>query len=113
RERAGDGDTLAHAARKLSRVAALEALQSRHGDEVRGAFLPLRLRHSRDLEWKGDVLRHRAPGKSRFLLEHHADRGMRPGHRAAGYRDPALVVADQTADDVEQRRFTATRRPDD
>jgi hypothetical protein len=52
-------------------------------------------------------------GKRRFLLEHHADRGVRSRHRAALDGDAPAVIAGQAADDVEQRRLAAARRPDD
>src|SRR6185437_13975427 len=47
------------------------------------------------------------------FLEHHADRGVRARYRRAGDGDASFIVADQAADDVEQRRLAATRRADD
>ena len=66
-----------------------------------------------ELERKRNVVSDSAPGKRRLFLEHHADRRMRAGYRRAGDSDVAVVVADQAADDVEQRRLAAPRRPDD
>ena len=72
----------------------------------------LRLRHALDLEREGDILDHRAPGKGRFFLEHHADRRMRSGDAFARDRDLALIIAEQSADDIEQGRLAAAGRAD-
>jgi hypothetical protein len=112
-ERARNGHALPHAAGKLRRVTALEARETDEGDEMRGLLHPCRLPHSRDLERKRDVLLDGAPRKRRFLLEHHADRGMRADDGRTLDRDAALVVAGQPADDVEERRLAAAGRPDD
>ena len=53
-----------------------------------------------------------APREGRFLLEHHADRGVRAGNCLAGDRDAAVIAVEQSADDVEQGRLAAARRPD-
>ena len=46
-------------------------------------------------------------GKVDFLLEHHADRVVRAVDGFAGDADHALVMAEQPADDVEQRGLAA------
>ena len=71
-----------------------------------------RLGHAGDLEREGDVVDDVAPREGRLLLEHHADRGVRAGHGLAGDRDAAVIAAEQPADDVEQGRLAAARRPD-
>src|SRR5215470_18809268 len=77
------------------------------------ALLARAARLAGDLEWESDVIEHRAPGKGGFLLEHHADRRMRSPHDLSRDPHPTVVVADQAADDVEQRRLAAARRADD
>jgi hypothetical protein len=72
----------------------------------------LGFRHAFDLERERDILDDRAPGKRRLFLKHHADRSMRPGDAFASNRDFPLVVAEQTADHVEERRFSAAGRTD-
>jgi len=57
--------------------------------------------HAGDLHRKRDVVLDRAPGKSRLLLEHHADRGVRTGDRLTLDDDAPLVPVEQSADDVE------------
>ena len=81
-------------------------------DEMPRLVVALGLRHALDLEREGDILDHRAPGEGRFFLEHHADRGMRPGDALARDRDLALVVAEQSADHIEQGRLAAAGRAD-
>ncbi len=88
-ERAGDGDALAHAAGELVRIAVLEPVEADQRDELLRLVEPRGLAHAGDLEREGDVLDHGAPGKGRFLLEHHADRGVRPAHGLARHRDVA------------------------
>ena len=112
-ERARNGHALPHAAGKLRRITALETRETDEGDEMRGTLHPCRLRHSGNLERKRDVLQDGAPRKRRFLLEHHADRGMRADDGRTLDRDAALVVAGQPADDVEERRLAAAGGPDD
>src|SRR5450631_500156 len=92
---------------------AFEATQADHRHEVRGLLEPLLFRNVSDLERKRDVLEYIAPRERRLFLKDHADRGMRSGHNVAGDADASLVVADQPADDVEDRRLAAPRRPDD
>jgi hypothetical protein len=72
----------------------------------------LRLADALDLEREGDVVENRAPGKGRFLLEHHADGRVRSGNALAADGDGALIGAEQAADDVEHGRLPAAGRAD-
>ena len=111
-ERAGERDALAHAAGEFDRMPVLEAVQAHERNEMHRLFEPLRFRHALDLEREGDILDHRAPGEGRFLLEHHADRGMRALDALAGDGDRAFIAGDEPADDVEQGRLAAAGRAD-
>ena len=64
-------------------------------------------------ERERDVLDDGAPREGGFLLEHHADRGVRAGDRLARDRDAARVAVGQAADDVEQGGLAAAGRADD
>ena len=112
-ERAGERDALAHAAGQFAGIAVLETVEPDQRDEMPRALGALGARHADELEREGDVVDHRAPGKGRFLLEHHADRFVRAGNGLAGDADHALVMAEQPADDVEQSRLAAAGRADD
>jgi hypothetical protein len=99
-------------AREFGRVAPLEPVQTDQVQQYAGTFEALGLADPRHVERKSDVLDGRQPGKGGFLLEHHADivrarvRGMAVDQHAS------VVVPDQSADDVEQRRFAAAARTD-
>jgi hypothetical protein len=77
-ERAGDGHTLAHAARQLVRVLALEALEAdqleqRHRPHARGPSI-----ESQHLGGQEDLGEHRPPRKEDRILEHDADVALGP-----------------------------------
>src|ERR1700730_8906808 len=102
RQRARHRYALAHAAGELGRITLLKTVKPDHGHEMPGALDTLTLRHAGDFQWEGDVVDDVAPGEGRLLLEHHADRSVRAVDLFAGDRDPAVVAAEQAADDVEQ-----------
>jgi hypothetical protein len=60
-----------------------------------------------------DVAEHGLPWEQRELLEHRAAVGTGPGDRLSLHTDAARRRCDEAADHVEQRRFTATGRPED
>jgi hypothetical protein len=84
-----------------------ESVQADQRDERLRTLEALTPRDAGELERKRDVVGNGAPGKCRLFLEHHADRRMRAGYRRAGDGDVPVVVADQAADNVEQRRLAA------
>ena len=89
-ERAGDGDALAHAAGEFAGIAVLEPGEPDQRDEMPARSSSARgLADAGDLQREGDVVDHGAPREGRFLLEHHADRGVRPAHGFAGHPDAA------------------------
>jgi hypothetical protein len=62
-ERAGERNALAHATGQFVRITVFEAVEPNHVDEVARFLVALRLAHAFDLERKGDILDHRAPGE--------------------------------------------------
>src|SRR5205823_5879745 len=108
-----DGDALPHPAGELSRMASLETIESHQSDEVSCPLVPFCFGQARDLERKRDVLEHVAPGKRRFFLEHHADRRVGAANRLAVHANASFIVAEQSTDDVEERRLAAAARSDD
>ena len=78
RQRPGQADALAHAARELVRIFVLEAGEADLGDVVAGDLLALGLRHAAQLEPEGDVAQHRRPGHQREILEHEGALRARP-----------------------------------
>ena len=111
-QRAGDRHALAHAARQLGRVALLEAVEADDLDVAHRPLDALALAHALDLERECDVVEHRAPGKRRLVLKHHADGGMRTTHRFSVDHDAACRHLGEPADDVEDGRLAATRWSD-
>ena len=94
-------------------ITVLEAVEPDHLDEVPRALDALRFRHPDEFERKPDIVGHGAPGECRFFLEHHADRLVRARNRLARNGDDAFVLAEQAADDVEERGLAAAGRADD
>src|SRR5262249_7753489 len=99
REGARHRHALAHAARKLSRVAAPEPGEADQRHEVPRLAVALPPAHAGNLERKGHVIEHGPPRERRLLLEDHADRRMRAAHELARDLDAALVAVEQPADD--------------
>jgi hypothetical protein len=94
-------------------VAPLEAVEADHRDEPARARVPLAPSDAGELERECDVVDHRAPGKRRLFLEHHAECRVRAGNGFATDANAPLELGRQAADDVEERRLSAARRPDD
>lgn len=57
-QRAGQADTLAHAAGKLVRIGLLVALQAHRGDPVQGPLVALRPAFAANLQAVGDIVEH-------------------------------------------------------
>ena len=72
RQRPGDGHPLLHAAGQLPRVVAPETFESYQVEHLIGAFPPIGLRPSHELERQLNVLAHRAPVKEPGCLKRHA-----------------------------------------
>ena len=112
RKRARNGHALAHAAGELGGMASFEPVETDHVDQMPRAIVSLALRHSRNLERKRDVFDHASPRECRLFLKDHADRGVRAANRLATDGHASLVIAEESADDVEQCRLAAARRSD-
>ena len=109
-ERARDRNALAHAARQLRGKTLLERGEADHVDEMVCPVHALGFRDALQFERKGDIVDDIAPRKGRFLLEHHADGGMGRRNALVADHHRALVIAEQTADDVEKGGLAAARR---
>ena len=91
--RAGKGDALALAARKLMRLALAELLELDQLEHVGDAVVDLGLRHAVLLKAEGDVLLDTHVREQRVGLEHHVDRalvGRHAGEVFAVEQDPPL-----------------------
>ncbi|MCY1403393.1 hypothetical protein D9M71_185730 [compost metagenome] len=110
-QRAGDGDALHHPAGQLLGVVVGKAAQAHFIDVVVDNILALRRRHAAPLEAELDVLPHGQPREQRVALEHHA--AIRAGafHLLAADVDLPRRRFRQAGGEVQQTRFTATRRP--
>jgi hypothetical protein len=88
-QRAGDGDALLHAARKLRGLGILEALQADQPDQRLGAAFG---GDARDLDGQRHVFTHRAPRQQRRGLENETDLVVQARllRRAAAHGDGAL-----------------------
>ena len=75
RERPGEPDALAHAARELVRVALLEAGKADLRDVAPRRLAALALRDAAQLEPEGDVPLDGRPGHQREILEHEGPLG--------------------------------------
>ncbi len=106
-------DALAHAARELVRVVALEASETRHGDEFFRDLRGLRPGLARKREPIGHVLDHGLPGQQRILLEHHG--AVRAGLSDAGavHEHGTVGRLQQSVDDAQQRGLAAAARAHD
>ena len=112
RQRPRHRHPLAHPAGQRRRVAALEAGKADQLDEMPGPVMALGFGDAGDLQRERNIVEHGAPRKRRFLLKDHADCRMRPRYALARDTHRALARLGQAADDVEQGRFAAARRPD-
>src|SRR4051812_49327114 len=104
-ERPGEGRPLAHAARELVRLAPSERRELHHVQELGDARPTVRLGDSLQLQRQVDVLLDGEPREQGRLLEHE--------RRLAGAMDGATCWGLEAGDEVQQRRFAATRRAQD
>ena len=113
--RAGDRDTLLHAARELPRVLRGDAVEAHLGEDGLGSRTPFLLRQLGATEWKHDVPNDGQPGEERaaVVLEHDCHFSRRCVHRLAVEQHDALGRWHQTADEAEERRLAAPRRTHD
>ncbi len=88
-QRTREADALFHAARKLLRVSALEAIQSDGIENAQGAFVALHSRHTASFERRFDVVEHSEPGKQSKALED-------DGHARVLRRDGLPMPQDRT-----------------
>lgn len=88
RERAGEADLLAHAARELAGIGALEAGEADELDQALGVIAPFGRRDPARLERDLHVLDHREPGKEREGLEHDGRVRIDAGERRAAIEHP-------------------------
>src|SRR3954471_6046350 len=112
RQRARERRALLHAAGELRRVALLEALEAHHLDIALRAALLLLARQAELLEAIAHIGANGAPGKEREVLEDDAAVGTRTRDRRAFDADRPVFYGQEAADQIEQRRFTAARRPE-
>ena len=104
---------LTHATGELCRVMIAERGETHRLECAAGPVLSLGSRHSLECHSEQNVFEHRVPGKQCIFLE---NEGQVPRHgsayRRAGDRDGAGRRSAQAADDVQERRLSATGRPD-
>src|SRR2546426_3729625 len=88
-ERLRQRHALLHAARKLARVALLEAFEVHEAHVLLDDAVALGARHAFLVQAVGDVRAHGEPGKERIALEHDAAVGTRSGDRPAAQANAA------------------------
>jgi hypothetical protein len=112
-ERPAQRDPLLHPAGELPRIAPLEPAEPDESDEVHGAGARLPPVEAENFRGQHDVVQNRAPFQQHGFLKDDADvaRGME--ERGAVEEKLAAAGADERADELEQGRFAATRRPNE
>jgi hypothetical protein len=113
RERPRQVHALLHPARQFRRVGVRETGEPDQLDEVLGMLARRAHRPALQLEAVDDVAHHGAPRQEIGLLEHHRPIASRSVDRAAVERERAAGDRKQAIDRVQERRFSAARRPDD
>ena len=111
-ERAAQPDTLAHSAGEPVRVVVGEILQAHEIDDVRDALPALLGGNSHRLESEGDIAGDSEPGEKRKLLEYDAAVQSRASHRASIDENRSAARRIQPRDQVQYRRFPASRGAD-
>ena len=112
-ERTRDHDTLQHPARQLARPSVLEACEPNLNDGLTHTPLDLHTRDAAEFQRQPNIRRDVAPGQAVVLLRYVSNVAVRTMHRAAAVRHRARVWRERAGDEVEQRRLSATARPDD
>src|SRR5437660_1274683 len=111
-QRSCDGHTLAHAARELVHVAALEALQVHQFNETPGFGCPFPGREASLTQTKLDIVLDIQPGKkSRFLKEQDTI-SARSAYFAPVGPDGTAAGCFQAGDDAEQGGLATAARPE-
>src|SRR5262249_27549906 len=113
-ERAGDGDTLPHAARELVWIGVLPAGETDQRQELFGRACAGARPSAADLERQPHVVERGAPGQQRRVLEDEADlaAAARRRRRLAPHPDATARRLDEIGDDAEQGRLAAPRGPE-
>ena len=112
-QRLGERDALAHAARKLVRIAIFESCETDAAEPFPRTLRALITRDVMELEAGDDVRERAAPRHQRFGLEHVSRARVDPGERRAVDEHPSCRRREQARGDVQERRFAAAGRPDD
>ena len=113
-ERAGDGDTLLHAAGEMMRIGVGEFLELDEGELLARDAFALGLGDALHLQPERHVAERGAPREQLGeILEHDAAVHAAPGDRLAADPDFARGGREEAGDDVEQRRLAAAGRADD
>ncbi len=112
-QRAGQRDALLHAAGQLLGIEILKALEADHLDQRAALRFGLRGLYALLARAIHHVAEHALPGKQRELLKHRSAIGPGPGDRPALHPGDASGRADEAADDIKQRRFSAAGGTED
>ena len=112
RQRAGERDALAHAARQLMRIVIGEFAEVERVEQRPGALLPLGQGHSLDLDAELHVLGDGAPRQQQVLLQHEGDVRVRSFDALTVDERFAFARRIEPRADVEQRGLAAAARPD-
>src|SRR5215467_8213839 len=107
----GDGGTLLHAARKLSRIFVEVLLEADHTEETFCDRLTLTGWQPPRLRSNLDILAHSEPGEQGIFLEHDTTICARSTNGLAVDQDSPRTRLDKTRCHVEQCRFPASARP--
>src|ERR1700757_3712412 len=109
-KRARQRDPLLHSARQFLWIEVLKTLQPDHLDQCTALRFGFGILHALLARTIHDVAKDAFPGKQRKLLKYGPAIRSRPCDRPALHLRAALGWLNKTADDVEQRRFSTTRR---
>lgn len=113
RERAGDRSALPHATGELVGIRRAELRKVNQAKQLLDPRDPLRLRDARDLEGEGDVLLEREPREKRRVLKDDSTIGTGLGDGLTVEEDTAGRWLHQPSQEVQDRGFSSTRRPNE